>query len=134
MSQQSVRQAARRSALEAQAVRRKERADRARRLEGLAVAVLTALGECDGAVRDCAAGRTRRRTEAYEPATCQCSRPGCAARRWTSLRRLRQPRRLPSRGSHERPSGWPLTARCSATWTSARSRTRPPGAPGPGGV
>jgi hypothetical protein len=55
MSQQSVRQAARRSALEAQAVRRKERADRARRLEGLAVAVLTALGECDGAVRDCAA-------------------------------------------------------------------------------
>ena len=52
MSQQSVRQSARRSALEAQAVRRKERADRKRRLEGLAVAVLTALGERDGAVRD----------------------------------------------------------------------------------
>jgi hypothetical protein len=38
MSQQSVRQAARRSALDAQAVLRKERADRKRRLEGLAVA------------------------------------------------------------------------------------------------
>ena len=48
MSQQSVRQAARRSALDAQAVLRKERADRERRLEGLAVAVLTALGERDG--------------------------------------------------------------------------------------
>lgn len=35
-----------------QAVRRKERADRERRLEGLAVAVLTAIGERDGAVRD----------------------------------------------------------------------------------
>ena len=52
MSQQSVRQAARRSALDAQAVLRKERADRERRLEGLAVAVLTALGERDCAVRD----------------------------------------------------------------------------------
>ena len=52
MSQQSVRQAARRSAVDAQAARRKERADRERRLEGLAVAVLTALGERDGAVKD----------------------------------------------------------------------------------
>jgi hypothetical protein len=38
--------------LDAQAVLRKERADRERRLEGLAVAVLTALGERDGAVRE----------------------------------------------------------------------------------
>jgi hypothetical protein len=52
MSQQSVRQAARRSALDAQAVLRKERADRERRLEGLAVVVLTALGERDALVRD----------------------------------------------------------------------------------
>ena len=52
MSQQSVRQSARRSALDAQAVLRKQRADRERRLEGLAVAVLTALGERDAAVRD----------------------------------------------------------------------------------
>jgi hypothetical protein len=52
MTQQSARQAARRSALDAQAVVRKERADRERRLEGLAVAVLTALGERDALVRD----------------------------------------------------------------------------------
>jgi hypothetical protein len=52
MSQQSVRQAARRSALDAQAVLRKERADREHRLEALAVAVLTALGERDALVRD----------------------------------------------------------------------------------
>ena len=52
MSQQAVRQAAQRSALDAQAVLRKERADRERRLESLAVAVLTALGERDSLVRD----------------------------------------------------------------------------------
>ena len=52
MSQQSVRLAARRSALDAQAARRRERADRERRLEALAVAVLTALGERDRAVTD----------------------------------------------------------------------------------
>jgi hypothetical protein len=52
MSQQSVRQSARRSALDARAVLRRQRADRERRLEGLAVTVLTALGERDGAVRD----------------------------------------------------------------------------------
>jgi hypothetical protein len=52
MSQQSVRQAARRSALDAQAARRRERANRERRLEALAVAVLTALGERDRAVKD----------------------------------------------------------------------------------
>ena len=44
LSQQSARRAVRRSALDAQAVLRKERADRKRRLEGLAVAVMTALG------------------------------------------------------------------------------------------
>jgi regulator of protease activity HflC (stomatin/prohibitin superfamily) len=52
MSQQSVRQAARRSALDARAVLRRERADRERRLESLAVAVLTALGERDALIRD----------------------------------------------------------------------------------
>jgi hypothetical protein len=52
MSQHSVGQAARRSALDAQAARRKERADRERRLEALAVAVLTALAERDALVRD----------------------------------------------------------------------------------
>jgi hypothetical protein len=52
MMQQSVRQAARRAALDAQAVLRKERADRERRLEVLAVEVLTAIGERDGAFWD----------------------------------------------------------------------------------
>ena len=52
MSQQSVRQAARRSALDAQAVLRKDRADRERQLEALAVAAVTALGERDALVRD----------------------------------------------------------------------------------
>ena len=52
MSQQSVRQAARRSALDAQAILHKERADRERRLKALAVAVLTALGERDALVWD----------------------------------------------------------------------------------
>jgi hypothetical protein len=56
VSQRSVRQAARRSALDAQAARCRERTDPERRLEGLAVAVLTALGERDGAARD-AGGR-----------------------------------------------------------------------------
>jgi hypothetical protein len=58
MSQQSVRQAARRSALNAEAVLRNQSADWERRLEGLAVEVLTAIGERDGAVRD--AERRRR--------------------------------------------------------------------------
>jgi molybdenum-dependent DNA-binding transcriptional regulator ModE len=52
MSQQSMRQAARRSALDAQAALRKERVDRERRREALAGAVLTALGERDALVRD----------------------------------------------------------------------------------
>jgi hypothetical protein len=51
VSQQPVRQAVRRSALDAQVARRRQGADRERRLERLAVAVLTALGERDGAVR-----------------------------------------------------------------------------------
>ena len=52
LSQHSVRLAARRSALDAQAELRKERADRERRLEAPAIAVLTALGERDALVRD----------------------------------------------------------------------------------
>ena len=50
MSQQSVRQAARRSALDAQAARRTDSCRTERRLERLAVAVLTALGERDAVV------------------------------------------------------------------------------------
>ena len=65
MSQQSVRQAARRSALDAQATLRKERNDRERRLEALAVAVLTALGERDALVRE----SERRAAEALQTMT-----------------------------------------------------------------
>ena len=53
MSPQPVTQAAHRSALDTQGARRKERADRERRLEGLALGVLTALGE----TRRCGPGR-----------------------------------------------------------------------------
>lgn len=52
VSRQSVRQAARRSALAARAVLRKQRADRDRRLKRLAVTVLAALGERDAAICD----------------------------------------------------------------------------------
>jgi hypothetical protein len=58
-SQQSVRQAARRSALNAQALLRKQRADRERRLEALAVEVLTALGERDQSGTRCCAPAAR---------------------------------------------------------------------------
>jgi hypothetical protein len=51
-SQQSARLAARRSTVNARAVLRKQRSDRERRLEALAVEVFIVLGERDGAVRD----------------------------------------------------------------------------------
>jgi hypothetical protein len=51
MSQQSIRQAARRSALAAQLARRRARAERERRLEGLAVDVLVAVSERDAAIQ-----------------------------------------------------------------------------------
>jgi hypothetical protein len=93
--QQSARQAARRSALDAQAVQRKERADRQRRLEALAVAVLTALGERDGAVRDAekrAAEALRTMTDeeslSVGEAVDYCGSGGLTAREVTRLRRL----------------------------------------------
>ena len=52
MGQQSIRQEARRAALDVQSKRRRERAGRERRLEGLAVRVLVAVGERDAAVAD----------------------------------------------------------------------------------
>ena len=53
MANQSVRQAARRSALDAQARMRSERAEQERRRSGLAVAVVTALAERDAHVLAC---------------------------------------------------------------------------------
>ena len=95
MSQQSVRQTARRSALDAQAILRKERADRERRLEALAVAVLTALGERDAQVRDAEqrAGQALRTMTDNEGLSLReavewCGGGGVTVREITRLRRL----------------------------------------------
>lgn len=53
MGQQSIRQAARRAALDAQAQRRRERAEREKRIEALALEVLTALEERKAAIHEC---------------------------------------------------------------------------------
>ena len=53
MGQQSARQAARRAALDAQAQRRRQRAERDKRIEALAVDVLTAIEERKAAIADC---------------------------------------------------------------------------------
>ena len=102
-SHQSVRQAARRSALDAQAVLRKERADRERRLEGLAVAVLTALGERDGAVRDTErrAGDALQTTSAEEGLSLQQAVEWCGSGALTvrEVSRLRQLAHHPPSGS-----------------------------------
>jgi hypothetical protein len=52
MGQQSIRQEARRAALDAQSKRRRERAEREKRLEDLAVRVLVAIRERDAALAD----------------------------------------------------------------------------------
>jgi hypothetical protein len=52
MGQQSIRQEARRAAQDAQSKRRRERAEREKRLEDLVVRVLVAVGERDAAVAD----------------------------------------------------------------------------------
>ena len=100
MTQQSVRQAARRSALDAQVVLRKERADRERRLKGLAVAVLTALGERDSLVRDaerCAAQALRLMTdqEGCQSGTWSNGAEARSRREATRLRQLVNDPRFP---------------------------------------
>jgi len=52
MGQQSIRQEARRAALDVASKRRRERAEREKRLEDLAVRVLVAMRERDAAVAD----------------------------------------------------------------------------------
>jgi len=52
MGQQSIRQQARRAALDVQSKRRRERAEREKRLEDLAVQVLVAMRQRDAAVAD----------------------------------------------------------------------------------
>ncbi len=53
MSQQSIRQAARRAALDGQSKRRRERSGRDKRLDALALAALVAVRERDAAVAQC---------------------------------------------------------------------------------
>jgi hypothetical protein len=94
MSQQSVRQAARRAALDAQAVRRKDRAERERRLEVLAVEVMTAIGERDRAVWDAErrAGEALRTMTGDEGLSVRAAADWCGnaitSREVTRLRRL----------------------------------------------
>jgi hypothetical protein len=52
MGQQSIRQEARRAALDASSKRRRERAEREKRLQDLAVQVLVAIRERDAAMAD----------------------------------------------------------------------------------
>jgi hypothetical protein len=101
VSQQSVRQAARRSALDAQAALRKERADRERRLEGLAVAVLTALAERDALVWDAErrAGQALRTMIDDEGLSVREAVDWCGSR--VTVREMTRLRRL----AHELPGG-----------------------------
>jgi len=119
MNQQAMRQAARRSALDAQAVRRKERADRERRLEGLAVAVLTALGERDAAVR----GADRRAGEALQTMTDDEGLSLREAVEWdtSASRRLRGGRA--GHVNEERIAAAEWTARCRSSSTATPAST-----------
>ena len=111
MGKQSARQVARRSALDIQAVLRKERADRERRLEALAVEVLTALGERDALVQDAERRASqvlrtmtddeglsleKRSTGAAAPSRCERYNPVAAARQ-RSPGRSRRARRTSAR-------------------------------------
>ena len=94
MSQQTIKQRARRKAHDAVARQRKERAERERRLEDLAVQVLTAVEERDAAVADTeqrAGAALRQMTEA-EGLTLREAVEWCgeeiSVREATRLRRL----------------------------------------------
>lgn len=94
MSQQSVRQAARRAALEVQSVRRRQRAEREKRLEAMAVRVLVAVRERDAAVADAErrAGAALREMTASEGLTVREAAQWCgeqiSSREATRLQRL----------------------------------------------
>lgn len=94
MTSQSVRQAARRAALEAQSTRRRERVERDRRLEAMAVRVLVAVGERDAAVADAdrRAGAALRRMTDQEGLSVREAVQWCGAR--ISTREAARLRRL----------------------------------------
>ena len=94
MGHQSIRQEARRAALDAQSKRRRERAEREKRLEYLAVRVLVAVGERDAAVVDAErrAGQALREMTEDEGLSVREAVEWCGdeitAREATRLRRL----------------------------------------------
>ena len=94
MGQQSIRQEARRAALDAQSKRRRGRAEREKRLEDLAVRVLVAVGERDAAVVDAErrAGQALREMTEDEGLSVREAVEWCGdeitAREATRLRRL----------------------------------------------
>jgi len=94
MGQQSIRQGARRAALDAQSKRRRERAEREKRLEGLVVRVLVAVRERDAAVveADRRAGKALRDMTEHEGLSVREAVEWCGGeitlREATRLRRL----------------------------------------------
>ena len=94
MGQQSIRQVARRAALEAQSTTRRERAEKDKRLQALAVQVLVAVGERDQAVTDAErrAGQALRQMTQDEGLTVREAVHRCgdqiSVREATRLRRL----------------------------------------------
>ena len=96
MGQQSIRQEARRAALDAQSKRRRERAEREKRLEDLAVRVLVAIRERDAAVveADRRAGKALREMTEDEALSVREAVEWCGdeitTREVTRLRRLVQ--------------------------------------------
>ena len=94
MGQQSIRQEARRTALDVQAKKRRERVEREKRLEGLAVRVLVAVLERDVAVADAErrAGKALREMTEDEGLSVREAAEWCGGeittREMTRLRRL----------------------------------------------
>ena len=94
MGQQSIRQAARRAALQAQSTTRLERTEKDKRVQALAVRVLVAVGERDAAVTDAEhrAGQALRQMTQDEGLTVREAVHRCgdqiSVREATRLRRL----------------------------------------------
>ncbi len=115
MGQQSIRQQARRAAMDVQSKRRRDRAERNKRLDVLAVQVLVAVRERDAAVADSErrAGHALREMTDTEGLSVRESAQWCgdgmSAREATRLRRLAQEAKSPTEpepaDESERPAG-----------------------------
>ena len=107
MGQQSIRQAARRAALQAQSTTRLERAEKDKRLQALAVRVLVAVGERDQAVTDAErrAGQALREMTEDEGLTVREAVHRCgdqiSVREATRLRRLPTDDQVREAGPHD---------------------------------